>query len=281
MIAGPPHSAGGIGCLNNRYHDPALGSFLSVDPLVQQTMEPYIYGAANPATYSDPDGLDPDTSSWIRHRAEAGNPDANGVPTQPRGCTYSSGRQCYVDRYGALGSGIYLQASKGYSGGSSSGAVQPVVGPPSAAVLDAVAAFTGAGQLDLTPGVPPRPLDPVGAAIWDYMYGPRVGSSGLLQAVADALGNVSTASGGVALGCAAGRLGPATVPASQCAGAFGGVAAGAGVGRSLALGLDGDPAAACAGLSSYIDVMVPAADDVPYAADLVHRVTTFVVGQSC
>ncbi|MEZ5295607.1 MAG: RHS repeat-associated core domain-containing protein [Ilumatobacteraceae bacterium] len=77
----------GIGCLNNRYHDPTLGSFLSVDPLVAQTGDPYVYGAANPTTYSDPDGLDPDTSAWIRDEVEA-----NG------GCTYSSGYECYRKR---------------------------------------------------------------------------------------------------------------------------------------------------------------------------------------
>ena len=77
----------GIGCLNNRYHDPTLGSFLSVDPLVAQTGDPYVYGAANPTTYSDPDGLDPDTSAWIRDEVEA-----NG------GCTYSSGLQCFLDK---------------------------------------------------------------------------------------------------------------------------------------------------------------------------------------
>ena len=45
--------------LNNRYHDPVTGQFISVDPLVTTTGQPYIYGAANPTTYSDPDGLCP------------------------------------------------------------------------------------------------------------------------------------------------------------------------------------------------------------------------------
>jgi len=43
--------------LNNRHYDPTTGVFVSVDPLVTKTMEPYIYGAANPVTYSDPSGL--------------------------------------------------------------------------------------------------------------------------------------------------------------------------------------------------------------------------------
>lgn len=43
--------------LNNRYHDPNLGMFVSVDPLVSLTGEPYIYGSGNPTTLSDPTGL--------------------------------------------------------------------------------------------------------------------------------------------------------------------------------------------------------------------------------
>lgn len=43
--------------LNNRYHDPTLGLFISVDPLVNVTGEPYLYAGGNPTTYSDPTGL--------------------------------------------------------------------------------------------------------------------------------------------------------------------------------------------------------------------------------
>ena len=45
--------------LNNRHYNPNTGTFTSVDPLVTKTMQPYIYGAANPVTYSDPSGLEP------------------------------------------------------------------------------------------------------------------------------------------------------------------------------------------------------------------------------
>jgi len=45
--------------LNNRHYDPTVGVFVSVDPLVTPTMQPYIYGAANPIRYSDPRGLEP------------------------------------------------------------------------------------------------------------------------------------------------------------------------------------------------------------------------------
>ena len=43
--------------LNNRHYDPTTGVFISVDPLVTMTGQPYIYGAANPVTFSDPSGL--------------------------------------------------------------------------------------------------------------------------------------------------------------------------------------------------------------------------------
>jgi hypothetical protein len=44
--------------------------FVSVDPLVTATMEPYISGAANPATFSDPGGL----------RAPTGSNCPDGIP---------------------------------------------------------------------------------------------------------------------------------------------------------------------------------------------------------
>jgi RHS repeat-associated protein len=43
--------------LNARYHDPSLGTFISVDPLVTATGEPYTYGSGSPTTLSDPSGL--------------------------------------------------------------------------------------------------------------------------------------------------------------------------------------------------------------------------------
>jgi RHS repeat-associated protein len=49
----------GLTYLNNRYYDPTVGVFLSVDPLVNKTGDPYLYAAGNPTTLSDPSGLDP------------------------------------------------------------------------------------------------------------------------------------------------------------------------------------------------------------------------------
>jgi RHS repeat-associated protein len=48
----------GLNYLNARYQDPLTGVFLSVDPLVAKTGEPYIYASGNPSTLSDPSGLE-------------------------------------------------------------------------------------------------------------------------------------------------------------------------------------------------------------------------------
>ncbi len=47
--------------LRNRYYDPASAQFLTVDPLLQTTQDPYGYTAGNPLQFTDPLGLD-----WIQ-----------------------------------------------------------------------------------------------------------------------------------------------------------------------------------------------------------------------
>jgi uncharacterized protein RhaS with RHS repeats len=41
-----------------RYYDPATGQFLSVDPLVDETGQPYAYTGDDPVNAVDPNGLD-------------------------------------------------------------------------------------------------------------------------------------------------------------------------------------------------------------------------------
>jgi RHS repeat-associated protein len=63
--------ASNLNYLNNRYHDPQLGVFISVDPLVHTTGEPYIYANGNPTTLSDPLGLEPGCSATASTRQVA------------------------------------------------------------------------------------------------------------------------------------------------------------------------------------------------------------------
>jgi RHS repeat-associated protein len=49
----------GLDYLHNRHYNPALGVFLSVDPLVVTTHDPYTYTNGNPTTLNDPSGLEP------------------------------------------------------------------------------------------------------------------------------------------------------------------------------------------------------------------------------
>ena len=40
-----------------RYYDPRISIFVSVDPLAEQTMEPYLYTGNNPIMFTDPTGM--------------------------------------------------------------------------------------------------------------------------------------------------------------------------------------------------------------------------------
>jgi hypothetical protein len=46
-----------VGYSVRRYYDPGTGQFISVDPLVDQTLTPYAYVDGNPVNMSDPLGL--------------------------------------------------------------------------------------------------------------------------------------------------------------------------------------------------------------------------------
>lgn len=200
----------GISCLNNRYHDPALGSFLSVDPLVHETGDPYIYGAANPITYSDPDGLDPDTSAWIRGEAEARG-----------GCTYSSGRQCFIDR----GSG------------------QPDDGI--ASVLDWY-----------NPGLGQWSRASAGYGLVPGYGDDHRDNESTAAAVAEWAGWIAGGAAAVSLPCWGGAV-LGNPKALVCAGVSAGVESGASTVEVAALWIDGDPSAKCKTALKVVGGLLP------------------------
>lgn len=63
----------GLVYLRARWYDPSTGQFLSVDPLVAQTQQPYQYGGDDPINETDPTGLCGDTSSWGSFWANCGS----------------------------------------------------------------------------------------------------------------------------------------------------------------------------------------------------------------
>ncbi|WP_203657266.1 RHS repeat-associated core domain-containing protein, partial [Demequina activiva] len=69
----------GLTYLNARYYDPAVGRFLSPNPLMSpgdpRTLDPYRYADNNPVSYTDASGLKPDCGATIACQAfhQAGN----------------------------------------------------------------------------------------------------------------------------------------------------------------------------------------------------------------
>jgi RHS repeat-associated protein len=55
--AGGYTDATGLIYLDNRYYDPATGQFTSLDPEVDQTLQPFDYAGDNPVSATDPTGL--------------------------------------------------------------------------------------------------------------------------------------------------------------------------------------------------------------------------------
>jgi RHS repeat-associated protein len=53
----PTDTSTGLDQLGARQYDPSTGRFISVDPMVDQTQQPYSYAGDNPVTNTDPTGL--------------------------------------------------------------------------------------------------------------------------------------------------------------------------------------------------------------------------------
>ena len=64
----------------HRYYDPTTGSFLTVDPDVRQTQEPYAYTGDNPVGATDPNGLAPKVGPPPACEMNIGNVECMPVP---------------------------------------------------------------------------------------------------------------------------------------------------------------------------------------------------------
>ena len=56
----------GLIYLHHRYYDPSTAQFISVDPAVAQTAQPFSYGCNDPVNYSDPSGLGPSAEQTLQ-----------------------------------------------------------------------------------------------------------------------------------------------------------------------------------------------------------------------
>ncbi len=118
----------GLEYLRARTYDPATGQFLSVDPLVAQTHQPYSYAFDNPTNVTDPSGLCGSTSSWGSFWANCGSDATGGAST----AWNATGGQV-VNYIGNHTIGVCLSLSGGAGVyGSASGCVALVGGTPTA-----------------------------------------------------------------------------------------------------------------------------------------------------
>ncbi|MDQ8015226.1 MAG: RHS repeat-associated core domain-containing protein, partial [Flavobacterium nitrogenifigens] len=62
-----------------RYYDPRISIFVSLDPLAEQTMEPYLYTGNNPIMFTDPTGMSKSGIDGIIIRESANNTNVKGA----------------------------------------------------------------------------------------------------------------------------------------------------------------------------------------------------------
>jgi len=102
--------SGGLDYLVNRFYDPNTAQFLSVDPDVTITGQPYAFAGDDPLDYSDPTGL--------RIQGAAGQ---EASPTATGGTTCSEGCSKYSPNDGTVvNEGNANRGSSGYSSSTSS-----------------------------------------------------------------------------------------------------------------------------------------------------------------
>jgi RHS repeat-associated protein len=89
----------GLLYLIDRYYDPTTGQFLSVDPLVAATGQPYAYANGNPVSNSDPTGLSFDPGAGANAIVNIGRGASFGL-TDRIANLFSSGASCTVAQNG-------------------------------------------------------------------------------------------------------------------------------------------------------------------------------------
>jgi RHS repeat-associated protein len=91
FVGGTTNTNTGLTRLGAREYDPALGRFISVDPIIDPTdpqqLNAYAYANNNPATMTDPDGLkyfEGNDGRWSEVRPRSNKPRSNNRPSRPR-----------------------------------------------------------------------------------------------------------------------------------------------------------------------------------------------------
>jgi RHS repeat-associated protein len=96
----------GLVYLINRYYDPATGQFMSVDPDLAQTQQPYQYAAGNPVNETDPTGDSVTENTYYLNNCHVPSCTPSG------GCTEPDGSVSYQSPFDVSGTGCNLVASE-------------------------------------------------------------------------------------------------------------------------------------------------------------------------
>ena len=133
-------------CTVNRYYDPANDQFVSVDPLVDHTLQPYVFTGDDPLNVTDPLGLSWYNPSWVHRAWHRAIHRLNAV----RHAAASVGH--WVEKHPQVAIGIGLGALAVATGGAGlaveAGVIEASTTTSLALSTTAVASGTGATVLD-------------------------------------------------------------------------------------------------------------------------------------
>ena len=188
-FAGGYTDATGLIYLINRYYDPATGQFVSVDPLVGVTGDPYSYAGDDPSNAGDPEGLSVVGCVPAMHK-NCYNTPTGAPPPLPQAPNCGCGNPYPSQATGWLGilvGGICITAIIAIDG-----AATPCLVATTGVTAASVA--TTVGQY--------------GACAWPYALGTGIaeaGIDGIALGGGTAIGGLYGASGGATLHCCDGQ----------------------------------------------------------------------------